>query len=779
MTELNIQTEFPGNCGDVTFYRTYSRPKSDGREKFKDTLQRCLSGIFNLGNFTEEEQKLLREYFQDLISLPSGRWLWVGGTEWLEEPENWSGAYNCKSLNINALDTFPLMMDLAMQGCGTGANLESFHVDKLPPVRNHIQVGITGDFGSIPKGQRLEESQMEEKSPGNYLIKVGDSRKGWTKAYYLLLILATSTQVQQDLTVTVDISNVRPPGERLKRFGGTSNPFRLKTMFPRIGQILNGAVGRQLTSEECCLLIDEAAMSVVAGNIRRSAGIRQFDKDHPLLKLNLWQADEEGNFRIDPKREALQMANHTRVWHEKPTYEEIEEAVRLQVECGEGAIQYAPEAIARANADLLDSPNKKQTFLDFYNDLPDYGFHYLLQLNGWDVDDARDRVKRYSLNPCSEIIGNNLACNLSECHTNRLDPNKPTQHTEAMKAIALWVVTLLERNFTIPYYKESRNRDPIVGASVTGLFDFFVHLFGVDWLRWWQAGRPDNWTPQKVDKATMSELALEKWEDANCDHLSDFFHQEEAEILSKWREVVEQTVHEYCQRNGLKEPNRATTVKPSGTQSLLTNASPGWHPPKAIRYIRRITVGREDQIGLAAKELGFNIVPSQSSLDEDGNLLDDIYHPNCNDWLIEIPVKVPWADLPGVEEEGIDPYHFNVRAQFDFYMTVQKYWARHNTSSTLELTTDEIGDLAKDIYDTIQNDEGYISAAILQKFDPKTSSFPRLPFEPISEEEYQKEVEAVNSRQRIANFYDALKEHEAAFQEVTGPAGCDSEKCTF
>ena len=28
-------------------------------------------------------------------------------------------------------------------------------------------------------------------------------------------------------------------------------------------------------------------------------------------------------------------------------------------------------------------------------------------------------------------------------------------------------------------------------------------------------------------------------------------------------------------------PNRYTTVQPAGTKSLLTGASPGWHPPKA------------------------------------------------------------------------------------------------------------------------------------------------------------------------------------------------------
>jgi len=58
---------------------------------------------------------------------------------------------------------------------------------------------------------------------------------------------------------------------------------------------------------ECCLLIDEAAVTIVAGNIRRSAGMRQFasdDKEAASAKENLWSQDENGNWRIDPEKDA-------------------------------------------------------------------------------------------------------------------------------------------------------------------------------------------------------------------------------------------------------------------------------------------------------------------------------------------------------------------------------------------------------------------------------------------------------------------------------------------
>ena len=137
-----------------------------------------------------------------------------------------------------------------------------------------------------------------------------------------------------------------------------ANPVKLKDLYPRVANLLNKAVGRKLTSIECCLLIDEAAVTIVAGNIRRSAGMRQFssqDTEAAGAKENLWKQDSDGNWSIDPEKDALRMANHTRVYHTKPELEVVVDAVTKQFHSGEGAIQFAPEAIARSNADILST----------------------------------------------------------------------------------------------------------------------------------------------------------------------------------------------------------------------------------------------------------------------------------------------------------------------------------------------------------------------------------------------------------------------------------------
>lgn len=115
---------FPSNapCANPVFSRTYSRLKTDNtRENWQDTCERITQGIAELGKLTGAEKQLLYNNALALKSLPSGRWLWVGGTDWVKVPKNFYGAYNCSSSNLDTLKAFELMMNLTMQGCGTGA----------------------------------------------------------------------------------------------------------------------------------------------------------------------------------------------------------------------------------------------------------------------------------------------------------------------------------------------------------------------------------------------------------------------------------------------------------------------------------------------------------------------------------------------------------------------------------------------------------------------------------------------------------------------------------
>jgi ribonucleotide reductase, class II len=735
------------------FFRTYSRRVEKAgsvRETWDEVCDRTLQGFIKLGNLTPEEAALIARMQAQVKSLPSGRWLWVGGTAWIEKPENFSGSYNCTSTNVVDWRAFGLMMDLAMMGCGTGAVLEPKYIQQLPVIRNSLAVNVIADIGATPAAQRRHETEVQIN--GNQVkIYVGDSRHGWVKSYQTLLELSSDERFTGEVQVTIDLSDVRPAGEALKGFGGVANPIRLPGLYNRCANILNQAIDRQLTSVECCLLIDEAAVTIVAGNIRRSAGMRQGvsdDEGFSTAKENLWQQDSEGNWRIDPERDALRMANHTRVYHHKPTLDECIAAVRKQFYSGEGAIQWAGEAIARSSGDVLTTPELKAEFLTA---------HEQGQAKAWlethypdmPADEIDHRLGRYGLNPCGEILGENFHCNLAEIHLNQLDPTNLKEQEDAFTAGALSVAVLLNHKFNEPRYQRSRELDPIVGVSFTGLFDFFVHAFGADWLNWWEQGRPDTVTGLQ-------------------------FKQQEQEYLSRWKAIVHRVVWDYCDRHHIKRPNRCTTVQPAGTKSLLTGASPGWHPPKSQRFLRRITFRKNDPVALACMDYGYRIVPSQSDKDEKGRLLDDAFDPRCTEWLVEIPVEVSWANLPGADT--IDISKFSALAQMDFYLQVQKYYTAHNTSATIELREHEVEALGQRIHAAIQDNEGYISAALLARFDD-LQTFPRLPFEPISKSEYDRLMQEVFDRRKTSDFHQALSRYDLGEMVEAGPAGCDSDKC--
>ena len=284
-------------------------------------------------------------------------------------------------------------------------------------------------------------------------------------------------------------------------------------------------------------------------------------------------------------------------------------------------------------------------------------------------------------------------------------------------------------------------------------------MFGVDWLRWWQADRDPNFNREK----SIGDLSQ-----------GEYFLEIEKDYLELFKENAIKGVATYCYENNIRVPNRCTTVQPAGSKSLLTGASPGWHPPKAAWFIRRITFQKNDPVALACIDYGYKVIPSQSDKDKNGVLLDDPFDSRCTEWLVEIPVKTSWADLEGVSE--IDISKFSVKAQYNFYMQVQKYYTTHNTSSTLEFRENEIEELSNLIFNSINKDEGYISSALLAKFDA-SETFPRLPFEPINSETYNKLNSEVLERRLDSDFHKLLMKYDVSVGAMEGPTGCDSDKC--
>ena len=71
------------------FFRTYSRRTDAGsRESWDQVCDRTLQGLIKLGQLNPREADVINRMQRSLKCLPSGRWLWVGGTEWSLKKEN-------------------------------------------------------------------------------------------------------------------------------------------------------------------------------------------------------------------------------------------------------------------------------------------------------------------------------------------------------------------------------------------------------------------------------------------------------------------------------------------------------------------------------------------------------------------------------------------------------------------------------------------------------------------------------------------------------------------
>ena len=188
---------------ETVFYRTYSRRKADGsRENFEEAMLRTINDLAEIGNYDQEEYALVREQALSQHAFPSGRAFWVAGTEWSKKQENFSGYYNCTSTHIEDLEAFGLLIDLAMQGSGTGAVLEQSVIDKLPAVTRTLTLESVSATGAKPGAEDTKCLWDDHEIH----IRVGDSRKGWKDAYMALLHQATSVRRDTDCHVDVDLS---------------------------------------------------------------------------------------------------------------------------------------------------------------------------------------------------------------------------------------------------------------------------------------------------------------------------------------------------------------------------------------------------------------------------------------------------------------------------------------------------------------------------------------------------------------------------------------------
>ena len=171
---------------------------------------------------------------------------------------------------------------------------------------------------------------------------------------------------------------------------------------------------------------------------------------------------------------------------------------------------------------------------------------------------------------------------------------------------------------------------------------------------------------------------------------------------------------------------KTTSVKPSGTVSLLCGATPGIHYPHSEFYIRNVRVDDTSPLLTAAKESGHPVEPCQ-------------YAPNT--WVVSFPVKEANFRL---SKDDV-----SIWQQFANAADLQYYWTDNQVSITVTFRQDE----AKDIEPCLEHFQTRLKSISLLPISDH--QYEQAPYIKISEERYWELKNRITSDISIAgNAHD-------------------------
>lgn len=352
--------------------RTYNRPlDEDGTlETWEQTSKRATIDHHEWlweqagGNPDRDELDELYTLVLQRRALVAGRTLWLGGTEYGRQRA--CSQFNCSYTRAQTVYQFVDGFWLLLNGCGLGfrpqaGTLHGF----LQPIREFEIIESTR--GADDKGPPENEEQVPDASNNfHWIIKIGDSAEAWAKSLGKL-INPPRTRVNK---LTLDFSNVRGKGKRLKGYGWICNGWEpLAYAFKAIFDILNSKAGDLL--DEIDLLDIKNWLGTVLSS-RRAAEISIMDYGHPRweqfarAKNNWWYCNDCGSQntteygcnecggRTNAHR---QQSNNSLVFWWKPTRKQLRDVLEMIWECGGSEPGFINGEAARRRAPWFDGLN--------------------------------------------------------------------------------------------------------------------------------------------------------------------------------------------------------------------------------------------------------------------------------------------------------------------------------------------------------------------------------------------------------------------------------------
>ena len=351
------------------------------------------------------------------------------------------------------------------------------------------------------------------------------------------------------------------------------------------------------------------------------------------------------------------------------------------------------------NSIAADVGTKYEDYVDLIADNGEPGFIWLDVARNFgrlaDPADGKDsRVMGF--NPCAEQpLESYELCTLVEVHLNRHESKEDFLKTLKFAYLYGKTVTLLPTHWQQTNGIMQRNRR--IGTSLTGIASF----------------ADDHGLP-----------VVREWMDEGYQKIRHYDHE-----YSEW----------LCVRESI----RVTTVKPSGSVSLLSGATPGVHwGPGGEFYLRAIRFGNTDPMLHLFKAAGYKIE-------------DDLVSANTS------VVYFPIASGHKRSEKEVSLFE-----KIGLAATAQKYWSDNGVSVTLSFDKEEE---TKFIAPALNMYEGQLKAVSFLPMGNKT--YPQQPYTEITREEYNSHVGKIGKIDWSA-IYDGVENLEAE-----GEAYCSTDAC--
>jgi len=215
--------------------------------------------------------------------------------------------------------------------------------------------------------------------------------------------------------------------------------------------------------------------------------------------------------------------------------------------------------------------------------------------------------------------------------------------------------------------------------------------------------------------------------------------------LKEWLEsgydIIQEWDKQYSDWFAVPKSIKTTSVKPSGTVSLLAGATPGLHYPESRFYIRRVRLSSQSELIEPLKKANYTIEPAFGS--EDTTM------------VVEVPVDVG---------EGIrTASELSIWEQFSLAAFMQRHWADNQVSCTATFDPEtEAGEIEPAL-----NYFQYHLKGISLLPRHELGAYKQMPYEAIDEKTYHFEVERLGKL-----YFGVIKNEEAEIDKF-----CNNDVC--